>query len=133
MYNHLLLSTVCECFSEVSFFFTPLYLFLSLSLSFALSLIHSLSFIFRSRPGSARCCHVIHVFPATSLVSRVSRSPKYMFFYNSPPFLTPRILLIVLLSVRIHVCVCVYACVFVTSDSVSQPDIIVTNPVMDVH
>jgi len=36
MYNHLLLSTVCECFSEVSFFYIPLYLssfFLSCSLS----------------------------------------------------------------------------------------------------
>lgn len=44
MYNHLLLSTVCECFSEVSFFYSPLS-------SFCLSCFLSL-FPFLSHPSA---------------------------------------------------------------------------------
>lgn len=92
MYNHLLLSTVCECFSEVSFFFIlPSFFLLFLLFSFTLSL--SLPPIRSLSPAFQR------------VLSRVS--VKYVLFHDSTLFLTPRVLVIVLL-VRASVCVCVY-------------------------
>jgi len=69
-----------------------------------------------------------------SYISRVSRSPKYVLLrqpaiFNAAHFIDRSF------SKCTYTCVCVYvyACVLVTSGSVSQPDIVVTNPVMDVH
>lgn len=71
MYNHLLLSTVCECFSEVSFFYTPLYLSLLL---LSLLLFHSLPFS-PTHPLSFSCI-------STSFIS-CERVPKYIFFFTT--------------------------------------------------
>lgn len=97
MYNHLLLSTVCECFSEVSFFYTPplpsflLPLFISLSLS-----------LFLSHPSA-----LFHPHFDENFIS-CERVPKYGSLPRRPrSFLTPRAPVIVLL-VRASICVCVY-------------------------
>lgn len=105
----------------------------SLSLSPTRSFIRSLTYLARDQEARG-CCHVIHVFLATSCLSRkrvVSRGPMQhiKFSHDSPPFLTPRILLIVLLlvstcmyecvctrmymCVRVCVCVCMCVCIHV--------------------
>lgn len=78
MYNHLLLSTVCECFSEVSFFYTPLYLSLLL---LSLLLFHSLPFS-PTHPLSFSCI-------STSFIS-CERVPKYIFFFTTAVLDTAR-------------------------------------------
>lgn len=102
------------------------------ALSFTLShpLFHPFSLSHLARDQEARgCCHVIHVFPATSCLSRKRASSREARCntlnspHDSPPFLTPRILLIVLLLVStcmyecvctcMYMCTCVYVCMYV--------------------
>lgn len=124
MYNHLLLSTVCVFLSLHSLNTPPLCLPhpLSHALSFTLShplLSSVLSHLARDQEARG-CCHVDHVFPATSCLSLVSASSREARCntLNSPTTarrsLTPRILLIVLLLVSTCmyecVCTCMYMC-----------------------
>lgn len=133
MYNHLLLSTVCVFLSLHSLNTPPLCLPhpLSHALSFTLShpLFHPFSHNLARDQEARGCCHVIHVFPATSCLSLVSASSREARCntLNSPTTarrsLTPRILLIVLLLVStcmyecvctcMYMCTCMYVCVYV--------------------